>query len=73
MPALNILAKDPHLRLKKKKLGPTIDLKLGRRELAMMRPWRPREKRMRKRISAPYTEGKEDGCTSEEEARLLHL
>lgn len=47
VPTFKIFAKDPHMRLKRKKLGLTIDLKKDRRYWSRLGPWRPREEKRR--------------------------
>lgn len=66
VPSLLIFVKDPLMRLKRKRLGPTFDLNIGRKELA--EAWTKEAEEGGEEGSPHSEEGEEDVCPSEKEA-----
>lgn len=59
------------MRLKRKKPGPTIDLKEGMKERAMVQDTEVEEGE--EYCPRPYMEGEKDFCSSEEEAGCIKI
>lgn len=68
----NIFMRAPFMRLKRRKPGPTVDLKEGRRKMTLARAAKA-EERDEEEEETPLQERQEDDCPSEEEAGRTRL